>query len=917
MTQEVAAQTTDSFDLGPPLGWVIVDLAASGANGVLRTLRPRGPAQIHFLNGQVTRVQAEDLEPLVAFLVRKQLLSALEMRSAICEVEHLDITLGDAFEKLGLMDKLSLDRLRARRTREALEEVVAEGGRGMEFESRVADNGPPIDAIDPVIRGTVSSGAAAEWLEINREVGGTVHPTENLVTLKKDVLKSVARDLVGIDDVALEEALDNTEEQDELKLAAMIVTGLFELRKEVEETAESLEKKAASIELTEEACRLLIQASELYEARGDSAEARRAALSALRRRPTAAAPLLQVEKLCIQAEEVATLELVYELVNGAMPGPHGRRALLYRAGRVFENEFGDVTRAREYYQRSLGQVAESGAVLDGLRRTCLALDDRVSVADAFTAVGLAVARPSLRLTWFEKALDIAVKAGDERRIESIKAYIAELGVESSEAGTDAGDALEAMRADPFADGNSDDAARAAAELGDEGSEGFDWSSLDDAFPTEDEPKEAPADADDRVNPSSHSSIAEALGDESVTGNAEDSVAPVDPSSQDSAFWGRALLEPVEEDEPSVENEVLLTPGSGKHPSKIPESRYPTRPSQHPGATSDSGSTVASEIDELCGALAAFPNNIDNLRALREATESAIDEPAAQAATSLLALFDRDFPSCPLGRTDSLRPLSLEVIEELATPPDHPEVQALAALWRAASQLVTKELADLGVGRAIPQRADQPSPATSAFTMAVKLLPVEPVRLLHMAAGPLTKTVLSRPISVLAGPGASIDSADVAFRITRAVACCHPQIVLPALMSGADLTITLQAIHAAFGKSPPRGSLHYLAASLAQDLWTAVPRDAQEALRGLLSNAALPDVDQLRTEALAASHRMALLVTGDAAAAFRTAVSDDPFLAGNDPTTEEGYLRAVERSEHIVDLVRMALWPRYWEIRLGG
>lgn len=824
----------------------------------------------------MTRVEADDLEPLVASLVRKQLLTAREMRAALCEIEHLDITLAQAFDRLDLMDAAALDRLRARRTRELLEEIVTASGRATEFVDSEADGGPPISPVEAVIRGVVASGAPQAWLEDHREVEGSLRVTERFTVLREEVVKAGSEDLVTDSEVEpLSEVLTRLEDKEAEKLAALVLIGLLDLEEAASETPEGLEARAGALEATEEACQMLLQASELYAAKDMDAEARRAALSALRRRPTSAAPLTQVEQLCAEAGEVATLELVYELVNGAMPGPHGRRALLYRAGRVFEMEFIDTPRAREYYRRAVAQIPESGASLDALRRTSLAIGDTLAVADAFVAVALTNGNLALRQSWLEKALEIASRAGNATRVKSIKGKIRELDAQIEAAKEeDAPTMLEVELTEATAEASSQ------MGINTEPSDAFDWSSLDDAFT-----------------------------DDIAAETALPEKGPVDPTSQDSDFWGRTLLQPLEDEEPDIhvhpgldDEELLLTPNANTRAS---------------AAKAAAPTVIEEDIDELCGALAATPGDLDRLRALMIGAAETIDEPVAQAATSLLALFDTDLPSCPLGDNQRLGALTDEQITALTEPPTSPENMALATLWRSASQLVTKDLADFGVGRAVPQKPNAVSPATDAFNEALRLLPsADPVRLLHMSAGPTAKVVLSRPLSLLTGPSGLLDAPDVRFRIIKAVASCYPTLVLPGLMAGDDLTILLQALHAAFGQSPPRGSLHFQAASLAQDLWTAVPRGAQRELSDHLVGASLPDVDTLRAEALAAAHRIALLITGDAAAAIRTAVADDPFLAGIDPTTEEGYARAIERSELVADLVRFALWPEYWQVRLG-
>lgn len=862
MMKQAAPQDSSVYEIGPHLGWVLVDLAASEATGVLRTVRPRGPASIHFQKGFVTRVQADDIEPLVAFLVRKQLLSAAEMRSAICEIEHLDITLAAAFERLGLMDVASLDRLRARRTREALEEITAVGARVFDFEERYADGGPPVEVADPVLRALVRSGAAQEWLASHQGIEGTLVETETMTKVRPAVVAALGEDVLPRPDETMPQLAARLGEQDLPKVAALLLAGLLELQEFLTESPEHLEERAVTLDATEEACRLLIRASELYDARGDAAEARRAALSALRRRPTSAAPLAQVERLCARASEVATLELVYELVNGAMPGPYGRRALLYRAGRIFETEFADVGRARECYRRAVSQAPESGAALDALRRTSLALGDMATVADAYTTVGLATCNTAQAQAWLQKAADIARRSGDEARAQAILARAERI--------------VEPRRSVP-------DAAEAGARLGASGPE--------------------------EIEPIFEDEVAAQTGAPAPEG-------PVNPTAHDSATWGRLLLEPIDEaaldaafagGPAGAQGEVLLVPKShAGAPAAAPTGGAPARAAPQPQET----------LEELCGVVALFPSDLERLRSLRERARTSPDEPAAAAASSLFAILEAENGSAPLGRPDAMAPLTDDLLYELATPPDTPEARALALLWRVASQLVTKDLADFGVGRAIPQKPGEVTPAARAFAAAQPLIPVEPVRLLHMASGPVARVVLSRPLSLLTGPAGLVDSPDLRFRIVRGVAMCHHALVLPCLMGTKDLNILLQAINAAFGRSPPRGSLHFVAASLAQDLWTAVPRAAQGDLRDLLAESESPDIDALKAEALAAAHRIALLLTGDAAAAVRTAVADDPFLAGTDPTTDEGLARAIERSEQVADLVRLALWPRYWHLRLG-
>jgi hypothetical protein len=142
---------------------------------------------------------------------------------------------------------------------------------------------------------------------------------------------------------------------------------------------------------------------------------------------------------------------------------------------------------------------------------------------------------------------------------------------------------------------------------------------------------------------------------------------------------------------------------------------------------------------------------------------------------------------------------------------------------------------------------------------------------------------------------------------------RPDLVLACGLPPPDLALALRALQAAFGRRPERGSLDFGAASLAQDLWAAVPRDTQLDLRALLAAAAETDAEGVRARASAAANRLALVATGDVRAALRVVVGDDPFLAGTDPSTEAGFARAARRSEQVAALVRLAIDPVFSEI----
>lgn len=347
-----------------------------------------------------------------------------------------------------------------------------------------------------------------------------------------------------------------------------------------------------------------------------------------------------------------------------------------------------------------------------------------------------------------------------------------------------------------------------------------------------------------------------------------------------------------------------------------------RPQQDPMQDSDEPLTItespaeAVRLRQLCSSFLEAPDDIQRLRALRSATTTTRDEIAAAGVTSFLALFEGKDVVRPIGDGRSLGRFTNDLIRQMASLPRQPELQALAKLWRAAPQLLSKDLNELGVSRALPPPPGGATPAEDAFAAASRLVGSETGRLLNLPAGPVVRLVLTRPPSLLVGPGGREDTPELRYRVARGVAMGHIELLLPCVLGADELHTLLMALQAAYGESPPRGSLDFAAASLAQDLWSAVPRSAQQSLRQLIGQRPPPEVDALRERAMRSATLLALLITGDAATAIRVMVADDPFLSGTDPSTDEGFVRVIRSSPNVRAVIRLALSPRYWEVRLS-
>jgi tetratricopeptide (TPR) repeat protein len=887
---------------GPSLAWVLADLASSRATGMLRVTRPRGPAVVHFRAGRVTRIEADDMEPLMDSLIKKGDLLASQARAAMSEIEHLDVTLAQTLVRQGLMSRKRLDEIRAERTRDALETLIASGSRMKVFEAGTADPGPVVEVVAPTVKGLIRSGADATWLSVPGNLSLTISRTEKYWKLRQHVAAVIDESRLPAAGECVNDVARRGSRDDLGTIAALVLAGLLEVIENKTETPADIERRVAGLDATEEACRLLIRASEMYEKAGDYPNARRAALSALRRKPTFLDPLIRVEQICIAAREFATLELVYELVNGAMPGPFGRRALLYRAGSHFEHAFGDIERAREYYGRAVSQVPESGAALDALLRTSTALEDMRPVIDAYAAVGLESKRETTREAWLQRAVDMALSGGHTAIAQNL--------LDQIEQGLQRDSGQPPVPTEP-AQPSEDEAPRADEPLLAEEPEA-DASSSDAGLEPLAEPDDTSAPADDLDREVS-------VAIDAVTRSTPVPTPPVEVSrSPSNTPPPNALGAPparsyraVSSHPPPPETVELCPPVEVEHPPAPEELR------------SDLPMTILADpheevrLRQLCATFMESPEDVQHLFVLREAVAATSDDLARTGVSSFLALFSRDQPSRPIGDSASLGAFPTEVIRDLADIPRTPEIQALATLWKATPQLVAKDLAELGVGRALPPIPGRVTPAQSVFTTTRRLISSEVSRLFHVPAGPAVAAVLTNPPSVLIGPAGKADTPEIRFRVARAVAMGHPEVLVPCLIGLNDLQNLLMALQAAFGDHPPRGSLDFAAASLAQDLWSAVSPAAQQSLREFLKVGATPEVEGIRTHAHHSASLMALLATGDAAAALRVCVADDPFLAGTDPTTEDGFVRAIRKSSEMAALVRLALSPEYWELRLAS
>ena len=115
--------------------------------------------------------------------------------------------------------------------------------------------------------------------------------------------------------------------------------------------------------------------------------------------------LLMVERLTMERGDMHTAMGVYDAMVERAAGNHGRRALLYRAGRWLE-QAGHTTEALARFAAALALSPSPGVVLNAMARAAIASDDVGPVVDAYLQVAKDSTQPDAKRHWWKEALEL-------------------------------------------------------------------------------------------------------------------------------------------------------------------------------------------------------------------------------------------------------------------------------------------------------------------------------------------------------------------------------------------------------------------------------------------------------------------------------------------------------------------------------
>ncbi len=177
---------------------------------------------------------------------------------------------------------------------------------------------------------------------------------------------------------------------------------------------EQLERYAARQGHPEDASRLLGMAATVALGAGESAEALRIAVAALDLDPSHT-DMIAIAERAAGADDVMTLESIYEKLSRAALGTFGERAVHYRAARYLERR-GEDSRALDHAIRAFCAVPAEGITFVLMGRLAERVGRGADVVRTLTEVAEAAHQPQQRSTWLKRAALFGGSDEDSNRL---------------------------------------------------------------------------------------------------------------------------------------------------------------------------------------------------------------------------------------------------------------------------------------------------------------------------------------------------------------------------------------------------------------------------------------------------------------------------------------------------------------------
>jgi hypothetical protein len=637
------------------------------------------------------------------------------------------------------------------------------------------------------------------------------------------------------------------------------------------------------------------------EQSGDAALALTIARTGALRWPSYAEPLLAVERLTLAARDVRCAMDTYDALLAAACGPHGRRALLYRAGRWLE-QAGLPDRALERYLAAFELAPTSGAAFKALQRVGRKTGRLERVIPCYELLAEQVRENRARFSLLCEAAELCERElGDLRRSFDLllQANVFSEGAELDQRLLQTG--LTLREQDPAA---GTEALQTLAEQIELRVEGL-WN------------------AEDKVR------ALLLLGTVYGAGldQHEHALGHVDAAL---AIVGQEQLPQSLHDEAKSLRSAVLARCPSEFATTAPPEPAPAEVAQSPAAAAAveptpavpaaeptvAQSTTQSESD-IRQLLQSEPISVARLRALyvqRLGSEAASE---LHVLRQVLGMFDAEIPPprdvefhSGLWRSSALR--------DAIGPGQAPDLaRFLAMLWEFARVIprFRNPLANHGVSERDRISRITVGPAAEAYAQAARALDRTDVPVYVVATkGAWVRTLATHPPAVLAGRSVPEERAALQYGMAHALWLAQPEYVVGGVLGREDAIALLEAAQQAFAPDTSRGAPSSAAKELAAALWQSVPmREQRPMTEALHRNQHALDYEALRAGTRALAARAALLASGGLGAALRALPTMEPELTGLDLAREQDFALGCERSAALSQTVRCALSTPYLSV----
>ncbi len=673
--------------------------------------------------------------------------------------------------------------------------------------------------------------------------------------------------------------------------------------------------------------------------------------------PSVGELLLMVERMTLATHDASSAIGLYETLIEAAIGPHGQRALHYRAGRWLERA-GAPKDALRHYLRAFELARGAGVAYKAIERVTRATGQLSTLLDAQEELAETFRDADARLALLQDAARIALNELDDPargfRLLMKADELADIGklgtalvdaahrIGSRDRGAEA-QALGSIastweeRANKYWDADTKaklliDAAR--VHLRERGDAPASLRALDAALTTE-----VVANLSQDAHAATLCAYAETL---ETIGRTSDALAAVTqalvvaPENTQALVLRARLPAPSE---PPVETVAPVTapavpPTETSAPVEPPPPEPVERVPKQAGETqlrtrAEAGEVEAlSELSAIAGAdptrsaeahyllgrlVRAEPFRVEALRQLH--SDSLLLGAFAEATVSaeILSLFDPSFVPQRHGAFHAglLRGEELHRLIDAATPPEVRRL--LALLWENARAVPrfrkTIEAYELGPRQRASLATNVPS--VVAFAQAARLLQCRDTPLyLKPRAQPALTVVPTHPPSIIARADLTAAPA-LLYRMAQSLIWADAEHALVCALPEQDGRDLLEGMLGAFGPKEASATLSRTGKELASTLWHTVPMRMQAQMRDTIdAHYAAFDYDQLRRASILASHRAATFVIGDTRVALETVASLETAPSIETVQTEDGFREACARSEAFLEVLRTALSETY-------